>query len=140
MKIGEKINIFKIYIWLVIFFAYLPLIIIVLFSFNDGIAGISVIGMILSAIAVFALVMFSFTGPLPVGDPVEIPNVVMRTNDMTCVTFQNLDQKKHHITSTEAWAYNCGEMFVYGQKQRNSWNIPMDEKYWITDTEGEVMK
>ena len=39
MRIKNSISIFKIYILLVILFTYLPLIIIVLFSFNDGIAN-----------------------------------------------------------------------------------------------------
>ena len=61
----------------------------------------------------------------------EIPCIVMKTNDLTCVTFTDFAGNKNHISSTEAYVYNAapGTLKIYGQRNKNSWRVDLDPAY-----------
>jgi hypothetical protein len=94
----------------------------------SGIAApIFIIGLFVSVIIFLISMLIS----IPDGEPIKIESTIMRTNNITCITFVDVEKKLNAIISTEAWAYNAGDkdIQVMAQKYKNAWGMSRLTEY-----------
>jgi len=101
---------------------------------SDGevLSAFGVLGVIFSTAFLLIFIFKGFGFEIPVGDPIEVPAIYMRTNNITVATFI-VDGEAKVLSSDTAWAYNAGtnEIYVKEQPRANCWDYPMESEYTL---------
>lgn len=90
--------------------------------------------------AFIALLPVTFIVTAPMGDPIELASFSWKTNNITSITYLDLDGRPASMLSTDAMAYNSTDIVVKGQRMKNCWGFETFPVYsgYSRTTKGEI--